>query len=47
MYTRSISRKIKEAYYAVELERELTKDEILEYNEMVAELTKKFNQKQQ
>ncbi len=30
MYTRSISRKIKEAYYAVILEKELSKDQILE-----------------
>lgn len=30
MYTRSLGRKIKEAYYAVKLERELSKDEILE-----------------
>lgn len=30
MYNRDLSRKIKEAYYAVILERELTKDEILE-----------------
>ena len=30
MYTRSISRKIKEAYYAVQLEQKLNKDEILE-----------------
>ena len=30
MYTRSLNRKIKEAYYAVQLEQKLNKDEILE-----------------
>ncbi len=30
MYDRNLGRKIREAYYAIELERELTKDEILE-----------------